>query len=369
MRIRHADVIPFSTALSRAIENARRAWSSRDGVLLRLVDESGRVGVGEASPLPDYSRDTVAACAVALRSLRFLDEYALDPSKAVAPQIAAWSAAIDGELPAARFALETALLDLVAQETQKPVWALLSAERGAFTDFVPLCTLLTARSATESSDEAMKAIERGVTTVKLKVGKSAQRQQELALVDAVRHAIGSGARIRLDANQSLHADTLVPELASFAVYDPELIEEPSTLEGLTTLERSPIAVGLDESLQSSTTVQALKRVVEQPWCTAVVLKPTALGGVSRCLELARWAAGYNLQITVSHTFEGIVGHACAAHVALAIASRSCASGLDYHAGLEQWPQMPKDLVGNDAVLPSTRPGLGLDASEVVAVAR
>ena len=66
MRVTGAEVIPIAAPLGGPVQNARTAWTRREGLLLRLRDEEGRVGQGEASPLPDYSPDTLAGCRAAL---------------------------------------------------------------------------------------------------------------------------------------------------------------------------------------------------------------------------------------------------------------------------------------------------------------
>src|SRR5205814_6820825 len=88
-------------------------WRRRDGLVLRLVDDDGRVGRGEASPLPGYSPDDRDACAA---SLAAVDVAALAIGGGdLLEGVRAAVARIDARLPAARFAVETALLDLAAQ--------------------------------------------------------------------------------------------------------------------------------------------------------------------------------------------------------------------------------------------------------------
>ena len=96
-------------------------------------------------------------------------------------------------------------------------------------------------------------------------------------------------------------------------------------------------------------------------CIAVVLKPMALGGYQTCLRLAAEAKVLGLDVTVSHLFDGPVALAAAAHLALAVASRSRASGLDLHGALAAWPPVPVPLIGSTTVLAGDAPGLGLSA--------
>ncbi|MFZ5785756.1 MAG: hypothetical protein ACOY3Y_04870, partial [Acidobacteriota bacterium] len=48
------------------VGNRASTWRERHGVLLEVEDDGGARGVGEASPLPGYSPDTLEACEAAL---------------------------------------------------------------------------------------------------------------------------------------------------------------------------------------------------------------------------------------------------------------------------------------------------------------
>src|SRR5439155_7333732 len=106
-------------------ENERGRGLSRRGLLLRLVDGAGCVGQGEASPLPGYSPDSLGGCRAALLRVAAWPRPPLDAERPLEPQLRARLDAIDPALPAARFALETALLDLAAQARGAPLWALI----------------------------------------------------------------------------------------------------------------------------------------------------------------------------------------------------------------------------------------------------
>ena len=57
------------TVPSPRARDARRNWSTRESLLLRISDSAGRSGIGEASPLPGYSRDRLAEAEAALAEL------------------------------------------------------------------------------------------------------------------------------------------------------------------------------------------------------------------------------------------------------------------------------------------------------------
>ena len=79
---------------------------------------------------------------------------------------------------------------------------------------------------------ARHAIESGFRTVKLKVGISASTAAEVARVAAVREAIGSEPRLRLDANGAWTVAQAIEVIDALAQFDIELIEQPVAPENL-----------------------------------------------------------------------------------------------------------------------------------------
>src|SRR5688572_2390799 len=57
--------IPFRTP----IRTAHGPWSEREGFIVRLEDDAGRVGFGEAAPIPHFGTETADEIETALRDL------------------------------------------------------------------------------------------------------------------------------------------------------------------------------------------------------------------------------------------------------------------------------------------------------------
>jgi o-succinylbenzoate synthase len=329
---------------------AHARWHARSGLLLELGDELGNIGQGEASPLPGYSADELATSRDALQALE-LTGLELEPSSQ--KLFAAAGALVPAPARAARFALETALLDLLGHRLQKPAWALLTP---GTPPPVPLAALLDARGAAELRSQADEALGRGLGTLKVKLGRAPGELDDLA---RLRRHVGPDTTLRLDANQAFsdqEAARILPALARLA---PEFLEEPCELP-TEPWNGSPIPLALDESLQRPGVELLLGRAALPRSVRVLVLKPTALGGFARCLELAELGRELGLGVVVTHTFEGPVAWAAAACLALVIESPGLAAGLDRHAGLGAWPAVTPATIGRAAIVPAPAPGLGLD---------
>lgn len=325
----------------------------RDGLLLRLHDDQRHIGLGEASPLPGYSPDTLDECEAALRDIAArLPAFDLDqhPITVVAKALEMTGV----RPPAARFALETALLDLAGGALGRPLHALL----GPAAQAVPLAALIAGETAEEACAGARHARERGITTFKRKIGR-ADFARELELLAALRRELGGAAPLRLDCNRAFSLTEAPARLAALAAFDPEFVEEPVASGELARLGRAPVPLAVDETLQSPSALIELEPLLRAGAVTVVVLKPMALGGLLRCQALARRARELGARAVVTHLFDGPVALAAAAALAVTL-PRPLACGLDPHPGLDAWPPARLDFLSAGKVVPLDRPGLGVE---------
>jgi hypothetical protein len=260
-----------------------------------LLVRVGR-GLGEASPLPGYSPDTLADCRAALEG--------------------------GPDTPAAEFARFAARLDDEGRRTGRPAHALLGARR----DRLPLAALVTDLAGAEG------AVARGIAALKVK-------RADWDLLPELR-ARWPAIELRLDANGA------AVDACALARFAPVYIEEGP-----------PPYTALDESLQRLDDAEVEARLAAGA-VRALVLKPTTLGP-ARCFALARRAAAHRIPVTVTHTFDGPLALAAAAALALALPGQVLAVGLDRHAGLDAWPPAHIAALTPDAIIAADAPGLGV----------
>lgn len=356
-----AEVVPGGGALARPVSNAQSTWAERRGLILRLFDEQGAMGQGEASPLPDFSADNLESAGAALRKFaaRSLEFDLEQPALGLLAEVDDLMAK---EQAAARFAVETALLDLVGQRRKKPLWFVLRsvmAEAAPVPERLPLCSLVDMASEAHALRAGEAAIERGVRTLKLKVGRPGAAALELGIALAVRGAFGPAVRLRFDANRAFSSSEAVARLEELVQVDPEFVEEALDPGALAGLGRLPAPLALDESLLGADWLDWKGPELVSSGVVAIVLKPMLLGGFSRCLSLASRARSLGLHVVVSHLFDGPIALSATAALGLATAGADCASGLDWHSGLEGWPSVPLPMISRCEVLRSDAPGLGL----------
>jgi o-succinylbenzoate synthase len=340
--------------LDPPLYNARGQWRTRTALRVLVRDRAGRIGQGEAAPLPGYSPDTLEAVERALSDISVLELERLLQLEQPAAVLEATVALVPAELPAARFALETALLDRLGRAQRRPLWSLLRELSGRAAEpvsEVPLCVLLSSVDPAAAQREALQHFGLGVRTFKLKIGPERLQPAQAALLDALRGEFGDRIALRLDANQSLLRTELTETFEALACHRPEFVEEPVSAPDPRELSQLACGWALDESLQTIDSEQ-LHALSNSPGCRALVLKPTALGGFGRCLALAECTRASGRALVVSHVFEGELGWLACAHLAIAF-------GPGAAAGL--WPMaVPgSDLLRSGQLQPPSGPGLGV----------
>jgi O-succinylbenzoate synthase len=170
---------------------------------------------------------------------------------------------------------------------------------------------------------------RGFPAVKVKVRDA----KGIALVRAVRDAVGPVVAVRADANGSWDVDTAVAMITRLAQFDLEYVEQPcTTLDDLARVRaRVDVPIAADECVRSLDDARRLRALDA---ADVIVLKQQPLGGVRAALDVAD-AAG--VPAVVSSMMETSVG--IAAGVALAAALPE----LPYACGLATLASLPGDV--------------------------
>jgi o-succinylbenzoate synthase len=292
VKVAAAEVVPYALPFREPYVTARGELRRREMVLLRLRDEEGREGLGEAVPLAlrgGAGLETVVRELEALAEMTLLDpEGFADDARA-----AALSAP-------ARCAVETALWDLSAR-----------ADSHFVPDSETKCasvrcnaTLVAGKPAEVAADAERWAAD-GFGTFKLKLGAGDDAGQ----VRAVREALGPAARIRVDANASWSVEEAARVLAAIEPHGIELVEQPvETLEQMAELAgRTSIPLAADESVASAAEA---RQAAELGACAVTGVKLSKVGGRPEAEAIMR-----ELPVYLSSALDGPVGIAAAALLA------------------------------------------------------
>jgi o-succinylbenzoate synthase len=300
VRLSSVEVIPYALPFKRPYVTARGVLERREMVLLRIRDEDGVVGLGEAVPLSLRGGVTLG------QVVRELEEWAEDQTLEVT-----------GLSEPARCAVTVARMDLLGRRA--------ADQGGGGDEAVPCNATLVAgeREAVVADAEAWAAD--GFRTFKLKLGAESAHDRDIGgpartrgsgdveMVRAVREALGPEVRIRVDANQAWDLETAKARLGALEPYGIELAEQPvGTLAEMAELaQATSIPLAADESVTSRTQAEEAAALGA---CSYTGIKLSKVGGPEEALRIADIVPAY-----ITSALDGPVGIAAGAQTALSLA--------------------------------------------------
>jgi o-succinylbenzoate synthase len=298
--------LPFSTPW----HTAQGVLHSRDGWLVNICMADGMTGWGDCAP-PSWmgAEQTSAAGGDLQRLQRQLS--GLDPQQAF-QQLES----IEVMSSAARFAFEAALLDLLSQQQSLPLSRLLNPQAA------PLVKVNAAVGAIAkvSDTRIMRSVDDGMKVLKFKAGVAGVAE-EIIRLHQIAAQLPEGVRLRIDANQAWTMDDALCFLDAIGKLPLESVEEPlrnpDSAAWQNLAERTCIPLAADESLLTID----IETLLESGCISRVVLKPTMLGGLRRCMDLHENAVAAGVDAVVTTTLESAVGVWACVHLAAAVDPR------------------------------------------------
>jgi L-alanine-DL-glutamate epimerase-like enolase superfamily enzyme len=317
LRIRGGDVFLVALPIRRPHHWVGHTARIGEGyVVLRLELESGIVGWGEAQVIGTWGGDHGARYGETPRTTATVIAEVLIPAIAGqnATEIEQLHARMDRVLrgyPYAKAAIDVALHDAIGKIYGLPVYQLLG---GKVRDGTALAHSIGLMDADSAAREAAEVVAEDITTIKVKIGVEVER--DVAVVAAVRAAIGSAAKIRVDANQGYRTwREAVRALAAMEKYDITFAEQP--VEGLHAMAqvsaRINVPVMADESAWSAQDVLEIVRLNAAQMLSVYYTKP---GGLARAKRLLAVAGAAALPCDINGSAEMGIGVAADLHLAV-----------------------------------------------------
>lgn len=343
-------------------------------VIVRVHTDSGLIGLGEATPLPDWGGDSGRYYGETPQTVMpIVTEYlapaivGLDPWD-VERALQRMDARVKGH-PYAKAAVEMALHDLRGKLADVPLYQLLG---GATRDGVQIAHMLGIMPAEEAAREAAAAMAEGITAFQIKGTGDYRRDAEV--IRRVREIVGSDVMLRLDANQGYPEPKLaVKAVEEFRLAGADLIEQPTEgVRQMTTVRaQSGVRIMADESCWRAEDAAEIGALAAADAISIYIAKA---GGITPAQRVAAVAAAYGLPCDVNGSLESGIGNAANVHFAVATPAVSLASVIPVSApkgtGCEVAGRYyTDDLVvepfpyRDGFVLPPPGPGLGVQLDE------
>ena len=357
MRVVRVAWLPFRIPYVAPFTTAHGSEQARLGAIIRVTADDGRVGLGEAAPLPAFGGGTLDDTLAQIAKLASrIAGHDLDAALALLDRLDYAEAGMS----AAACGFDTALLDVKAQVAGLPLAKLLDLRAAAA---VPVNAAIGAVDISAACRAAGQAVQAGILCVKLKVGVMGTGEAELARIAAVRATLGADIRLRIDANAAWDVPEAIAIIRAAERYQLELVEQPVAafdLAGMALVRASvhtPIAA--DESVGGP---EQAAQVIAAGAADVLVIKPMMAGGLRRSRAIIAQAQLAGLQTLVTTTIDAGVGAAAALHLAATLPT-PLACGLATGTLLVGDLLVQPIVVRNGALYVPDQPGLGVRIDE------
>ncbi|WP_258099295.1 o-succinylbenzoate synthase [Marinoscillum pacificum] len=273
-------------------------------IKVSLLDNPNEFGLGEAAPLEKLSVETIDEVVDFIPELRKrLMEEELPLREEEVYSVA--SSLVPSSLPSLRFALETAMLDLlnggVSRIYENKFY---SAEKD-----IPINGLIWMGEPDYMKEQIDRKLHAGYKCIKLKVG-AIDFGQELAVLEYLRNK-SSSVVIRVDANGGFPTNEVFSRLSELEKLKIHSIEQPimaGQFEAMQLIcKKTGVPVALDEELigyhEQSRRMELLKLIRPQ----YIILKPTLLGGLRATMDWIKIAQTLGIGWWLTSALESNVG--------------------------------------------------------------
>ncbi|MGI9180167.1 MAG: dipeptide epimerase [Longimicrobiaceae bacterium] len=297
-----AEVLPLRTRHAFHIARAV-APPVRETVWVRLLDEEGNEGWGEAAATPFYGETAETVTAILPRLGAALADAAAGDPFAI-ERIEQALGRVIGRNPAAKSAISAALHDLVGKRLGQPVWRLWGldpgdAPRSSFTIGIDELEVMRGK-VREAADYPI---------LKIKVGT----ERDEAILRMIREEAPQKT-LYVDANTAWTVKQAIEAVAMLREFGVEFVEQPlpkGDIEGLRLLrERSPLPIFVDESCETSADIPRLAGAAD-----GVNIKLAKCGSLREAIRIVHCARAHGMQVMLGCMVESTLGIAAAVQLA------------------------------------------------------
>ncbi len=331
---------------------SRYVATSRTGALLvRLQTDKGHVGWGEAPQLMAFHNRTpytgregndlrekmIGRDATAIESL-YADKLFTDPYLQSAVEMACW--------------------DALGKLCGQPLYRLLG---GMVRERVDLACCMGIQTPEKAAEFARGYVAAGFRTLKMKGGRRAE--EDLAMVRAIREAVGDKLKLRVDPNTGYSPEAALQLARDFEPYELEYFEQPMAdhliddSARIRKLTKTPM--GLNESV---TTLASVQEILCKQAADVLLPDTYQCGGLWACKLIGDWAAASGVTCVFHCAHDFGLKTAAMLHVVASSPNFPLANDCTYYGLEDDIITQPFVIEGGSLPVPQG-PGLGVTIDE------
>jgi muconate cycloisomerase len=316
MKIRSIEAMLVDIPTTRVHKLSFGSITEQNYVIVRVHDEDGRIGIGEASTIggPAWAEESTETIKL------IIDKYITPHLIGKLPIDLNANGLLMNKLVRgnyfAKAAVEMAMLDLAARQLDVPAYALLG---GKVHDSLPLAWTLASGNTEQDIAEGEEKVALKLHNIfKLKIGYNTPAHDVAHVKKIAEHFTGR-ARVQVDVNQAWSESTANNAITQLQEAGTYLIEQPVAKHNINAMARLTrrfnVAIMADESV--GTLDEALS-ITKQAAADIFALKLTKAGGPLNTVKIAAIAQAAGISCYGGCMLESSVGTAAYLHTFAAI---------------------------------------------------
>lgn len=292
----------YTLKLKQPFLTSKGTITERKGFLIKLFSENGSKGYGDCCPFYEFGSEPYEQVEELLQDFQLkividLDDIERSITKTVEPLNA---------YPTLKHGFEQALLNLISREKNISLNEILNSESKKI---INVNGVLSFHTAQNSASRAIELVKQGFKTIKLKVGRN-NSNDDIDCIKAVREAVGSEIKIRIDANGKWDLRTAADVLRQLEKFSIEFAEQPvNNIDDFLKLSRkTSIPLAVDESIRNLTDINEF---VSKKAVSVLILKPMMLGGIIPTARTIEFAHENKIKTVVTTSLDSVIGRSFA----------------------------------------------------------
>jgi len=300
MIIQNISLEPIQHQMINSVKTAYDTHDIRNSWILKITDNYGFIGYGEASPIHPFNNESFEESGYCLEGFKLAisninDDISLE-------ELIILSNVHSFNAPSATFAIQTAIYDLLSKKNKQP-----------FSTFINKNSLTEVKS---NGIYKLTSINK-YNTIKIKCGFR-NLYDEIELLDSLTNEYNHKINFILDLNQAYDLPKAIRFLKEINRFNIKYIEQPLAKDELEDLEElryhSEIPIALDESV---TDIESINNIIDYNAADIFILKPQSIGSFQKLNQAIQLIENINKKVVITCSLEGKIGRFCTMHLVAA----------------------------------------------------
>ena len=298
MNIKKIESHPYRLKCKKPFKTAKAIYENRDGFILKVHSDSF-TGIGEVSPLEGFSIESLQECYYALEAI---NQTINNIGNIERDDLFNIFDLHSMNMPSLLFGLETAIFDILSQESK-----------------LPLSKYLNNNSSNILKVNGIHGLHNpndGFDIIKIKLGYK-NIYDDIKKMEELSDIYGEKVKFRIDVNGKLDLVKAIRFCKSMEKFNIDYIEQPIALDNFEDLSElrlhTGIKIAVDESIVD---ISSAYKLIDNQCVDIFIIKPMRLGKYSTINKIIEIAQENEIECIITNMFDSAINRMACIHFAL-----------------------------------------------------